>query len=81
MVIRFPLYQHNAISIRNLVFTIYSRGSLMSKATGGYFYVSDDLVNDLQHQSYLKLSRSISFGIIFMCEGSVELSIIFSLKT
>ena len=37
--IAFPLEGHTAESLKNLVNTIYSRGSLMSKATGGDFRV------------------------------------------
>ena len=47
--ISFPLNRHRAESICNLVFTIYSRGKLMSKATGGDFYASEALVDDLQN--------------------------------
>ena len=47
-IISFPLSDHNVESIRNLVFTIYSRGKLLSKATGGDFFASEALVEDLQ---------------------------------
>lgn len=47
-IISFPLSDHNIESIRNLVFTIYSRGKLLSKATGGDFFASEPLVEDLQ---------------------------------
>ena len=35
-------------AIRNLLNTIYSKGQLLSKATGGDFHVSDALVNDIK---------------------------------
>ena len=45
--ISFPLANHRPESICNLVFTIYSRGSLLSKSTGGDFYASEELVEKL----------------------------------
>ncbi len=44
----FPLSLHRPESICNLVYTIYSRGKLMSKSTGGDFSVSERLVEELQ---------------------------------
>ena len=35
-------------AIRNLLNTIYSKGQLLSKATGGDFHVSDALANDIK---------------------------------
>ena len=46
--ISFPLNRHKANSICNLIFTIYSRGKLISKSTGGDFYASEELVEKLQ---------------------------------
>ena len=46
--ISFPLAAHRAESIVNLVCSIYSRGKLLSKATGGVFNASEDLVDSLQ---------------------------------
>ena len=46
--ISFPLAAHRAESIVNLVCSIYSRGNLLSKATGGVFNASEDLVDSLQ---------------------------------
>ena len=43
--IAFPLDGHTGRSIRNLVILIYSRGKLISKATGGEFFASEDLIN------------------------------------
>ena len=43
--IAFPLDGHTGRSIRNLVILIYSRGNLISKATGGEFFASEDLIN------------------------------------
>ena len=47
----FPTSQHNGVSLRNLVNLIYSRGRLISKATGGHFYVETDLVETLRDDS------------------------------
>lgn len=47
----FPTRQHNGVSLRNLVNLIYSRGRLISKATGGHFHVETDLVETLRDDS------------------------------
>lgn len=47
----FPTSQHNGVSLRNLVNLIYSRGRLISKATGGHFHVEEDLIETLQDDS------------------------------
>ncbi len=44
----FPISLHRPESICNLVYTIYSRGKLLSKSTGGDFSVSERLVEELQ---------------------------------
>jgi len=46
--ISFPLATHRAESIINLVCSAYSRGNLLSKATGGVFSASEELVDSLQ---------------------------------
>ncbi|MBQ4430343.1 MAG: hypothetical protein II877_02485 [Synergistaceae bacterium] len=46
--IAFPLEGHTAESLKNLVNTIYSRDSLMSKAAGGDFRVPERLVEELK---------------------------------
>jgi hypothetical protein len=46
--ISFPLAAHRAESIINLVCSIYTRGKLLSKATGGAFSCTADLVDSLQ---------------------------------
>ena len=46
--ISFPLEQHRAESVCNLIFTIYSRGKLISKSTGGNFSASEELVERLR---------------------------------
>ena len=47
----FPTSQHNGVSLRNLVNLIYSRGRLISKATGGQFHVEEDLIETLRDDS------------------------------
>ena len=61
--IAFPLEGHTAVSLKNLVNTIYSRGSLMSKATDGNFRVSEKLVEELKEygtmaEEVLRIIRS-----------------------
>ena len=46
--VSFPLSQHSSTSLINLVCTVYSRGAILSKATGGEFHVDKDLVDALQ---------------------------------
>lgn len=45
----FPL--PSAEAVRNMVFMIYSKGQLLSKATGGNFYASDGLVEDIKQSA------------------------------
>lgn len=44
----FPIGQHTGISLRNLVNLIYSRGALISRATGGHFSADEELVEALK---------------------------------
>jgi len=46
-----PLGNHNGVSLRNLVNLIYSRASLINKATGAHFHVSGELVEALKDDS------------------------------
>lgn len=43
-----PIGNHNGLSLRNLVNLIYSRGGLISKATGGELRVDEELVERLK---------------------------------
>ena len=52
--IAFPLEEHTAESLKNLIYTIYSRGNLMSKATGGEFWVSDSIIEELKEYGNTK---------------------------
>lgn len=54
-----PLGRHRAESIKNLVFTIYSKGDLISKATGGSFSASDRLVEELKSGNTIRMEEVI----------------------
>lgn len=56
----FPLSQHRPESICNLIFTIYSKGSLLSKSTGGDFYISDELKDVLKAGNFKQNVEAIS---------------------
>lgn len=43
-----PIGQHSGTSLRNLINLIYSRGALISRATGGHFSVDEELVEALK---------------------------------
>ena len=47
----FPVSQHNGVTLRNLVNLLYSRGTLIGKATGGHFHVEEGLVEKLKDDS------------------------------
>lgn len=47
----FPLERHNGVTLRNLVNLIYSRGPIVSKATGAKLRVSEGLVEALKDDS------------------------------
>lgn len=59
LAISFPLGRHRAESICNLVFTIYSKGSLLSKATGGTFHATDGLVERLQSGKLIRIEETL----------------------
>ena len=50
--VSFPLEKHRLESIINLVFAIYSKGSLISKSTGGAFTATKELVEKLQASDF-----------------------------
>ncbi len=43
-----PLADHTGLTLRNLVHLFYTRASLIRKATGAYFYVSDAVIEALK---------------------------------
>ena len=55
--IALPLNRHKPESICNLVFTIYAKGKLMSKATEGEFRASDNLVDTLKSENFLTVKE------------------------
>ena len=52
-VVSLPLAGHTAESLKNLVTMIYSKGALISKATGGVFVAEKDLVDAILDESSL----------------------------
>ena len=54
-IVSFPLQGHRPESVCNLVYTMYSRGALISKATGGRFDATEDLVEALRAEDFLHI--------------------------
>ncbi len=54
-IVSFPLRGHRPESVCNLVYTMYSRGALISKATGGKFDATEDLVEALRAEDFLHI--------------------------
>ena len=65
-----PLNRHTADSIRNLVFTLYSKGSLMSKATQGRFGVKKEFVDELAGLNLFRLEDALA-AVREAPEGSI----------
>ena len=59
--ISFPLAQHTAATLTNLINMIYSRGALLSKATSGEFRVSKSLVDDLADCRFIRAQDVATF--------------------
>ena len=59
--ISFPLAQHTAATLTNLINMIYSRGALLSKATSGEFCVSKSLVDDLADCRFIRAQDVATF--------------------
>ena len=60
--ISFPLDRHSATSVINLVCMVFSRGSLLSKATGGDFHVSKALIDEmLTNHTFRTRDEVVSF--------------------
>lgn len=51
LTVSLPMGEHTGVSLRNLVNMVYSRGPLLSKAAGGNFHVTKELVDALQGES------------------------------
>ena len=51
LTISLPMTGHTGTSLRNLIFMIFSRGTLLSKATGGTFSCAEELVEALRNDA------------------------------
>lgn len=61
--ISFPTSKHNGNSLKNLLYLIYSRGNLISKATGGEFNVDEELVNKLKNDETIEDYESFASSV------------------
>ena len=59
--VSFPLSQHTSTSLINLVSTIYSRGPILSKATGGEFGADSELVEALREGKLFTAQSVLDF--------------------
>ena len=56
-----PLDDHTVQTLKNLICTIYSRGSLLSKATGGTFFADKALTDALDEHEFHSVPELIAF--------------------
>ncbi len=56
-----PLADHTVQTLKNLICTIYSRGSLLSKATGGTFFADKALTDALDEHEFHSVPELIAF--------------------
>ena len=61
LIISFPTAMHSSQSIANLLALFYSRGELLSKATGSTFYVDRSVIEDIRNVEFSKNCEIISF--------------------
>ena len=59
--VSFPVSQHTSTSLVNLVCMIYSRGPILSKATGGEFGADKELVDALQKETLCTAKSVLDF--------------------
>ncbi len=59
LAVSFPLESHSSNSLRNLINTIYSRGKLLTKATGGDFFCNAELIQELNYESSLHTAEQV----------------------
>ncbi|MDO5456611.1 MAG: hypothetical protein Q4F25_06830 [Eubacteriales bacterium] len=60
--ISFPIARHTVASLTNLICMIHTRGSLISKATGGTFRADKDMVDDiLDRHAFSRPEELVSF--------------------
>ena len=58
--ISFPMDSHRPESIINLVNTMYAKGSLISKATGGEFGATKELAEELREGRFIRTEDAVS---------------------
>ncbi|MBQ6960390.1 MAG: hypothetical protein IJP78_05360 [Clostridia bacterium] len=63
LTVSLPMAGHTGISLRNLVSMIYSRGKLISKATGGEFSCTEELTIALKDDTCLLTTESLCRAI------------------
>ncbi len=56
-----PLADHTVQTLKNLICTIYSRGALLSKATGGEFFADKTLTDALDEHEFHSVPELIAF--------------------
>ena len=56
-----PLADHTVQTLKNLICTIYSRGALLSKATGGEFFADKTLTDALDAHEFHSVPELIAF--------------------
>ena len=56
-----PLADHTVQTLKNLICTIYSRGALLSKATGGTFHADKTLTDALDEHDFQSVPELIAF--------------------
>ena len=59
--VSFPLSGHTVHSITNLVCMIYTRGNLLSKATGGKFGADKELIEVIMEDNFSNVSELVDF--------------------
>lgn len=68
--ISFPTAQHTGISLRNLINMLYSKGKLITNATGGEFAATEELVEELKYDENIFSAKTV-IETIQRCEGSL----------
>ncbi len=59
--VSFPLSKHTAVSLVNLICMVYSRGLLLSKATGGEFHADREFVDGVLGRGFTRVSDLVEF--------------------
>ena len=61
VMVSLPLADHTVQSLKNLICTIYSRGALLSKATGGTFSAGKPLTDALDEHEFRSVPEMVAF--------------------